>query len=266
MKVDEHIIFQDDEFIAINKPAGLLTIPDREGKEPALKGILKQKFGEIFTVHRLDKETSGIVVFAKNEKTHKQLSLLFEGREVEKLYLGFVMGRPANATGNIDAGIIEHPVKKGLMAINKKARPNGSSGRGKTASTDYELIESFRLYSWMQFQIHTGRTHQIRVHMTHLGNPIVCDSLYGDGKPVLISTIKKKNYKLSKKEEEERPILSRLALHSWKLKFTLNKEEHNLEAGLPKDLRALLQQLRKNTHSKTLPHQLFSCHKNNKGA
>ncbi len=254
MKIDDYIIFQNDEFVAINKPAGLLTIPDREGKEPALKGILKQKFGEIFTVHRLDKETSGIVVFAKNERSHKQLSVLFEGREVEKYYLGLVMGKPANTNGSIDAAIIEHPVKKGFMAINKKARPNGSSGRGKTASTDYKVLESFRFYSWMHFQIHTGRTHQIRVHMKHLGNPVVCDPLYGDGKPVLISTIKKKNYNLSKNEEAERPILSRLALHSWKLKFTLNKKEYELEAELPKDLRALLQQLRKNTSPRPVPH------------
>jgi 23S rRNA pseudouridine955/2504/2580 synthase/23S rRNA pseudouridine1911/1915/1917 synthase len=253
MKIDDYIIFQNDEFVAINKPPGLLTIPDREGKESALKGILKEKFGEIFTVHRLDKETSGIVVFAKNEKSHKKLSILFEGREIEKFYLGLVIGKPANEKGNIDAGVIEHPVKKGLMAINKKARPNGSSGRGKTASTDYEVLESFRFYSWMQFQIHTGRTHQIRVHMKHFGNPVVCDALYGDGKPVLISTIKKKNYNLSKNEEAERPILSRLALHSWKLKFTLNKKEYNLEAELPKDLKALLQQLRKNNSSPPTP-------------
>jgi len=236
MKIDDHILFQNDEFVAINKPAGLLTIPDREGKEPALKEILKEKFGEIFTVHRLDKETSGIVIFAKNERSHRQLSILFEGREVEKYYVGLVMGKPANTNGNIDAGIIEHPVRKGLMAINKK---------GKIASTDYQVLESFRSYTWMQFQIYTGRTHQIRVHMKHFGNPVVCDTMYGDGKAVLISNIKKKNYKLSKKEEEERPILSRLALHSWKLKFILNKKEYNLEAGLPKDLRALLQQLRK---------------------
>jgi 23S rRNA pseudouridine1911/1915/1917 synthase len=242
MKLEEHIVFQNDDFIAINKPAGLLTIPDREGKEQSLKGILKQKFGAIFTVHRLDKETSGLVVFAKNETAHKQLSTAFEGREVQKYYLGLVMGKPAETAGSIDAGIIEHPVKKGLMTVNKK---------GKTSLTDYETLESFRFYSWLQFQIHTGRTHQIRVHMKHLGNPVVCDILYGDGKPVFISSIKKK-YNLSKSEEEERPILARLALHSWKLAFKLNGKHYNLEAELPKDLRALLQQLRKSSPSSSL--------------
>lgn len=231
-----HIIFENDAFVAINKPPGLLTIPDREGTEPALKGILKRAYGEIFTVHRLDKETSGIVVFAKNEETHKALSKAFEGREVEKWYVGLVLGKPAAATGSIELPIIEHPVKKGLMTTNKK---------GKPSHTDYETLESFRFFSWMKFQIHTGRTHQIRVHMKSLGHPIVCDPLYGDGKAVLISSLKKK-YNLSQKEEEERPILSRLALHSWKLAFKLNGVSHSLEAEPPKDLRALLQQLRKN--------------------
>ncbi len=213
----------------------MLTIPDREGNT-ALKNLLQQAFGEIYTVHRLDRDTSGIVVFARNEDTHKQLSQQFEGREVEKYYQGLVQGKLLNHTGTIDAGIMEHPVKKGQMVINK---------RGKPSVTDYEVLESFRYFSWMQFRIHTGRTHQIRVHMQHLGHPIVCDELYGDGKPVFLSSFKK-NYHLSKNEETERPILSRLALHSWKLKFGLKEKHYELEAELPKDLRALLQQLRKN--------------------
>jgi 23S rRNA pseudouridine1911/1915/1917 synthase len=116
--------------------------------------------------------------------------------------------------------------------------------KGKTSLTDYEVLESFRLYSWVQFRIHTGRTHQIRVHMQHIGHSIVCDEIYGDAKPVLLSSLKK-NFKLSKVAEEERPILSRLALHSYRLKFVLQDTTFDLEAEVPKDLRAVLQQLRK---------------------
>ena len=234
MKLTDHIIFQDEHLIAINKPSGMLTIPDRMGNI-SLKNHLQNSFGEIFTVHRLDKETSGIVVFAKNQTTHKQLSQLFEGREVEKYYRGLVIGKLVDSAGSIDIPIMEHPVTKGLMVTNKK---------GKPSQTDYQVLETFRFFSWMQFQIHTGRTHQIRVHMKHLGHAIVCDELYGDGKPILLSSLKKK-FKLSKDEEEERPILSRLALHSYRLKFILNEKEFDWEAPLPKDLRACLQQLRK---------------------
>jgi 23S rRNA pseudouridine1911/1915/1917 synthase len=118
--------------------------------------------------------------------------------------------------------------------------------KGKPSITDYEVLEEFGIYSWVQFQIHTGRTHQIRVHMKHLGNSIVCDDLYGEAHPLLLSSIKRK-FKLSKNELEERPILSRLALHSYQLKFTDAKgNKFELEAPLPKDLKATLQQLRKN--------------------
>ena len=235
MKIEDLILFQNDDFIAVNKPAGMLTIPDREGAL-ALKNGLQRSFNSIFTVHCLDRDTSGLVVFARNEETHRELSMLFENREVEKYYQGFVLGKPAEESGSIETLIAEHPVKKGTMVVAKK---------GKPSLTDYEVLESFRLYSWMQFRIHTGRTHQIRVHMKHLGNPIVCDETYGDGKPVFISALKKK-YNLAKDEEAERPVLARLALHSWQLKFTLKGTVHELEAPLPKDLRALLQQLQKN--------------------
>jgi 23S rRNA pseudouridine955/2504/2580 synthase/23S rRNA pseudouridine1911/1915/1917 synthase len=229
------IIFENEYFIAINKPSGLLSIPDRFGKEVSLKDMLKEKYGNIFTVHRLDKDTSGVIVFAKDETTHKQLSQLFEGREIEKYYLGLVHGTLMTPKGSIDASMMEHPAKNGSMVAHIK---------GKAALTDYEVVEPFRSFSWIQFQIHTGRTHQIRVHMKHIGHSIVCDAVYGDGKPLLLSAIKKR-FKLSKSEEEERGILSRLALHSWKLKFSLNNEAFSLEAEVPKDLRALLQQLRK---------------------
>ena len=233
MKLD--ILLENEWFVAINKPSGMLSIPDRMQSEVSLKDILIERYGNIFTVHRLDKDTSGIIVFAKDEATHKQLSQLFEGREVEKFYVGLVNGKLFNPQGSIDAAIMEHPAKNGTMVIHAK---------GKPSLTDYEVLEDFGIYSWVQFQIHTGRTHQIRVHTKHLGNSIACDSLYGDGKPVLVSSLKKK-FNLAKKEEEEKPILARLGLHSYRLQFSLNGEDFNIEAEPPKDLRALLQQLRK---------------------
>lgn len=246
IRIEEYIIQEDGHLVAVNKPSGLLTIPDREGKETSLKQILKNKYGEIFTVHRLDKDTSGIVVFAKTEASHKTLSQLFEARETVKIYNGLVLGSPFEKSGIITEPIAEHPYKKGIMTVYKKGRPDDPAGRGKESITEYEVLERFKLYSWMQFRILTGRTHQIRVHMKHLGHPVVCDELYGDGKPIYLSSIKRKTFNLSKNEEVERPILSRLALHSSQLKFQLFNKDYSLEAPLPKDLRALLSQLNKN--------------------
>lgn len=233
--ISSHIIFENEKFIVINKPAGMLSIPDRIQSETSLKDILKERYGAIFTVHRLDKGTSGVIIFAKDAETHKQLSQLFEEREVEKYYLGLVHGKIQNDEATIDAHIAEHPGKNGKMITHAK---------GKPALTDYKALETFRTFTWVQFQIHTGRTHQIRVHMQHIGHSIVCDDLYGSPEPVLISTLKKR-YNLSQKEETEKPILQRLALHSSLLKFDLNGEHFEFTAALPKDLKALLQQLRK---------------------
>ena len=237
MKISEFIIQETDDFVVLNKPSGLLSIPDREGKEISLKVLLKEKYNDIYTVHRLDKDTSGLIVFAKNEAAHKHLSLQFEHRQTEKIYHGLVIGSPSEQKGSIDSPIGEHPAKNGTMIIHRK---------GKEALTDYEVIESFGIYTWIKFQIHTGRTHQIRLHTKEMGHPIVCDALYGDGKPVLLSSLKHKKFKLSKNELEERPLLNRLALHASTLSFTNSQgEKIALEAPLQKDLKALLQQLRK---------------------
>ncbi|GAC1421621.1 MAG: RluA family pseudouridine synthase [Flavisolibacter sp.] len=234
IKLEDHIILDNGDFVAINKPSGLLTIPDREGKDISLKILLKEKFGEIYTVHRLDKETSGVVVFARTQETHQYLSAQFENRETKKIYAGLVLGMPSDSKGVINAPIGEHPGKKGVMTVYKK---------GKESITEYEVISSYKLFTYMHFQISTGRTHQIRVHMKFLGNPIVCDPLYGDGKAVYISQLKHR-YKLS--EDQERPMLNRLALHALELSFASHDGKmYNLQAPLPKDLSATLQQLKK---------------------
>jgi 23S rRNA pseudouridine955/2504/2580 synthase/23S rRNA pseudouridine1911/1915/1917 synthase len=236
MKISDLIVEETNDWVAINKASGLLSIPDRKGEDISLKKLLVEKYGNIFTVHRLDRDTSGLIIFAKNEEAHKHLSQQFEERQTEKIYQGMVLGSLANKNETIDAPIAEHPVKKGLMTVYRK---------GKEAITDYEVLEDFKIYSWVQFQIHTGRTHQIRVHAKHIGHPIVCDDLYGDGKPVLLSSLKNK-FKLSKYELEEKPLMNRLALHAMSLQFlNTNGEKIKLEAQLPKDLKALLRQLRK---------------------
>lgn len=240
MKIDT--LYEDDDLIIVNKPAGLLVIPDRFNSDlPSLNKMLEAKSGQhIWVVHRLDRDTSGVICFAKNEETHKYLSKLFEAHDVIKLYAGLVVGRVEPEQGRIEVPIAEHPVTKGKMTVTKK---------GKYSITDYRVTNQWPLYALVQFQIHTGRTHQIRVHMQSIGNPIVCDELYGDGKPFFLSAIKKK-YKLSEKEETERPLLNRLALHAYRLQFRkADGKEIVAEADLPKDILACVKQLDKWTKS-----------------
>lgn len=231
------VLFENEQFLAIAKPSGMLSVPDRIQSEPSLKDFLKQQYPEIYTVHRLDRATSGLIVFAKDPVTHKILSGLFEGRKVEKYYLGIVKGNIVPPSGVIETGIMEHPAKNGTMVAHTK---------GKISKTSYETLENFKQYALVKFQIFTGRTHQIRIHAQYLGHPIVADPLYGDGKALLVSSLKK-NFQLSKKDFEERPIMPRLALHAHQISFSLNDQSYNLEASLPKDMQATLQQLRKHS-------------------
>jgi 23S rRNA pseudouridine955/2504/2580 synthase/23S rRNA pseudouridine1911/1915/1917 synthase len=236
MQID--LLYQDEDVLIINKPAGMLVIPDRFNSEiPSLNKLLETKLGQqIWVVHRLDRETSGVICFARNEEAHKYMSKLFQGHEVEKYYLGLVNGRVINESGRIEKPIAEHPVIKGKMTIAKK---------GKDSITDYKIVKPWPLYTLLKFRIHTGRTHQIRVHCQSMGHSIVCDELYGDGKPFFLSGIKKK-YRLSDKDEQERPLLSRLALHASELAFKKEDgSEVRVEAPLPKDINACVTQLDK---------------------
>lgn len=214
-KLKEQILFENEKIVVVNKPAGFLSVPDREGKDISLKQMLQQQYGKIWTIHRLDKDTSGIIVFAREEGSHKYLSQLFAGREIEKYYVGMVLGDPVNEFGTVDAAIAEHSVKKGMMVIHSK---------GKAALTDYTVIERFSNFSFLRFRIHTGRTHQIRVHMEAIGHPIVGDRLYG----------------------RESSLIGRQALHAWRLGFTLatTGEWREFEAPVPADLISAIEALR----------------------
>nr|WP_232831718.1 RluA family pseudouridine synthase [Taibaiella helva] len=235
MKLD--IVYEDDNIVALSKPSGLLSIPDRYNQSiPCLYHEAALKYEQLFVVHRLDKDTSGLIVFAKTEESHRYMSQLFEGRNVEKYYLAIVNGRPIKTSGSIVAPIAEHPNHKGRMSIQKK---------GRFAHTDYELVETWNGYSLLKLRIHTGRTHQIRVHMQHLGTPVVGDPFYGNGAPLLLSSVKKK-FRLAENAEEERPLISRLALHASELIFTdMKGKKQDIIAPLPKDMSVSIKQLTK---------------------
>ncbi len=232
------ILYEDSDMLIVNKPAGMLVIPDRfDTGIPSLNKVLEAQTGQkIWVVHRLDRDTSGVICFAKNEEAHKYLSGLFQEHKTGKYYLGLVNGRVVPEEGRIEKPISEHPTVKGKMAIAK---------RGKASVTDYKVVHQWPLYSLVQFQIHTGRTHQIRVHTQSIGNSIVCDELYGDGKPFFLSAIKKK-YNLSNKDEAERPLLNRLGLHAHRLELkAADGTDVVAEAPLPKDMAACIKQLEK---------------------
>jgi len=231
-------LYEDEDLIIVNKPSGVLVLPDRFNAELlSLHRQLQVELGQqLWVIHRIDRDTSGVICFAKNEVAHKYMSALFQEHHIGKFYAGLVHGRVQPEMGRIEAAIMEHPVQKGKMV---------TSAKGKPSVTDYRVVTQWSLYALMQFQIHTGRTHQIRVHMQSIGHSIICDELYSDGKPFLLSNIKKR-YNLSKNEEEEKPLLNRLALHAYKLVFNKqNGEEVVVEAPLPKDMTACINQLNK---------------------
>lgn len=232
------ILLETNDIIAVNKPSGLLTIPDRhDPNQSSLSQILKKKKEEIFVVHRLDKFTSGVILFAKNPEVHRFLSLQFENRQVRKEYTGIVTGKMNELSGTVEAPIEENRFRKGEMIVSK---------RGKSAITHFESLEVFNLFSVVRFMPVTGRTHQIRVHAQYINHPLACDPLYGDGKAVFLSSFKKK-YNPGKQHQEERPLLNRVALHASSITFQDSSGNRiSIEAPLPKDMHALIEQLKKN--------------------
>ncbi len=229
-------LFENDAFIALNKPAGMLSIPDREQSQPSLKDLLQQQYSAIYTVHRLDRDTSGLIIFAKTPEAHKHLSALFENRQTTKKYLGVVQGCFPEISGLLDSPIREHSQQPGKMIQHPK---------GKPSITEFRVLEKFPRFALVEFTLITGRTHQIRVHASGAGHPIACDPVYGSEVPVYLSALKH-HFNLGKYSDQERPLLNRLALHSHELGFTdRDGTRHQLSALLPRDMSAFLNQLRK---------------------
>lgn len=230
------IIFEDRNIIVISKPPHLLVLPDRyEQSIPNLYHMLKEEFGEIFVVHRIDKETSGLIVFAKDAETHAGLNLQFEDREVGKSYLAIVVGTPGEAEGIIDAPISESETHPGIMKVNRK--------HGKPSVTNYRVDELFDGYALVEAKPGSGRMHQIRVHLASMGFPVMCDKVYGDGNPFFLSHVKSRYFP----DGDEKPLLSRTALHAALISFThpATREQVTFKSELPKDMRSVLNYLRK---------------------
>ncbi|MEO1258071.1 MAG: RluA family pseudouridine synthase [Bacteroidota bacterium] len=237
MKKRLNIIHEDAAIVVVEKAAGVLTIPDRFKPEVFnLYDHLKKANGDIFTVHRLDKETSGILVFAKTKEAHRSLSQQFEERTVEKIYLVLVEGVLFEKTGEIDKPIGYHPSKAGQMMVTRK---------GKPSLTLFRALEYFKNFTLVEADIKTGRTHQIRVHFQSVGYPLAIDAMYGGKEGFYLSTVKRK-YNLGK-NAEERPLMSRTSLHAKKLVLDHPEtgERMTFESELPKDFSAVLKQLRK---------------------
>lgn len=238
MKLD--ILHQDDHVVVVNKPANLLSVPDRYNAEiPNLTHLLGDRFGDpIFAVHRLDKPTSGAIVYARTPEAHKELNRQFQEREVDKVYHAIVDGQPPiEEEIEVDEPIANNPGQTGKMMV---------SNRGKYALSIFKNMENFgHQFSLVGAQIFTGRTHQIRVHLAYAGFPLLVDPFYGKREEFKLSEIKRR-YNLGR-DEEERPLLTRAPLHASKLAFDhpATGERMTFEAVMPKDMRAVLNQLRK---------------------
>lgn len=223
------IIFENDDLIVVNKPAGMVVHPAAGhssgtlvnavlGYAPDLEGIGGEERPGV--VHRLDKETSGLILLAKNERAHRWLQDQFRLRKVDKTYLALVDGKPPTPSGRVEAHI-------GRDLKNRKRMAIVNERKGREAVSEYKTIEEFEKHTLLEFHPHTGRTHQIRLHCAFLKCPIVGDEVYGRKTPTI--------------------EIGRHFLHAYRLKILLPREKspRQFEAPLPDELQDVLHSLRK---------------------
>ena len=232
LKFKKIIIFENDDFIIINKPQNISTLYDRNSPINVLNWA--RSYCENAKIcHRLDKNTSGILVIAKNDRFYRYFSILLQKRSVKKIYHAIVEGVQ---------NIIDLELNKPISTSSRRSKVDFQ--RGKPSVTLVSTIEKYKMHSLLSCMPLTGRMHQIRVHLSNYGLPIIGDQHYG-GKDLFLSEIKAK-YKFSK-NKKEKPLMGRLALHAAGIQFEFkNGEIMKLTAPYPKDLQVAIQQLKKN--------------------
>lgn len=199
------ILHEDDELVVVNKPAGLLTIPD--GYNPKLEhlsGLLQQRFGAIWVVHRLDKDTSGAIVFARSEAAHRALSEQFQRRETRKEYHAIVLGEPEWETTTANLPLRLNGDRRHRTVVDHQA--------GKPAQTRLRVLEHGLGFAQIEAQPHTGYTHQIRAHLSNLGLPLLGDPLYR-------SLLPETAQQAAAKQRAAALPIHRTALHAYQLTF-----------------------------------------------
>lgn len=235
MGTDLEILHEDSDIVAINKPPGLAAIPGRGEHDSVLQTLSRQLGMKLLVVHRLDKDTSGVMVFAKHTDAQRHLSHQFQNNTVQKEYLALVVGRPEANEGEIDAPIGVHPTVKKRMAVLKHG--------GRPARTLWKVEQRFRHFTLLRVFPKTGKTHQIRVHLTHISLPLAIDPIYNPGPEAILLSQFKRGYR-AKRDEAERPLIKRLTLHAEKLSF-VSPDGSNREfvSPVPKDLGTTCKQL-----------------------
>lgn len=245
------IIYEDDYLLAINKPIGIICHPARATQSGTIANALAYYARTLSTgsdafrpgiVHRLDKNTSGVMIVAKTDEAHWRLSRQFEQRTTQKVYLGVVHGNLELDADEISAPIAAHPsVHDRYVVSGVAARLGGRFQRnlGKEAVTRYEVVERYGAFCLVRLYPKTGRTHQLRVHMSHIGHPMVGDPFYG-GSHVSLSAI------TGRPGDPTEPIMTRQALHAWKLivRHPIRETALELSAEPPEDMRRLIELLR----------------------